>query len=145
MSTYTRRRYFGRFSSAEEFDDAVAAVMAEAEGVLRTSEVGARLGPVTYNFSPRCGHEDCTRPEHQPAPLTVEHHTSDVVRPVLVRLERQGMVERVAEPGAPPNRALQWRWIAPQDRPRRRVERNTAVERALAAQADLERRLGLGP
>lgn len=142
--TYLRRRHCGRFSSPEEFEAAVVEVMEQAEGVLRTSQVGALLGPVTYYFTPRCGHEDCTRPDHSTPTCVIEYHPSDVVRPVLMRLEREGVVERLAEPGAPPNRGIQWRWIAPDDRPRRQAERDTAVERAMAAQLDLERRLGLG-
>lgn len=144
MSRRGYGRQFGRFSSAAEFE-AVEWELAEVfPGAIGTGEIGRRLGPLVYRFTPRCGHEDCDRPEHQPAPVTREQHPADIIRPVLQRLAKRGVVERVEVAGVANNQPHQWRWIPGEERPHRRTLAATAVERAVAAQADLERRLGLG-
>lgn len=78
---------------------------------ISTSAVAMWLGPSTSQDPPRCGHNDCTRPEHAGQVVSLRCHGQDATRASLVRLMKRGHVERVAAPRVA-NGTHFWRFLS---------------------------------
>jgi hypothetical protein len=74
------------------FDDEVLAILRD-NGPLTTREVAQR-GPSPTRA--KCGHHDCTRPDHQDRRFYDGLSTTEA-RQILDRLERKGLVVRTFE------------------------------------------------